>query len=157
MSDPFRTRFLQAYDALPPDAQHLLLQSQLAPLLDTLPRERQKSLVASATDMHRRYARMPSLNLKAKKAEITALVLELARDSKRSLIKERSRRDQLLSEAVDSLAQWLNDIWRVVFEFRTNFTLAHACLLYACDALDQIGNGGGGQVSPSSHIFNSHH
>ncbi|KAH0839332.1 hypothetical protein J3R83DRAFT_14 [Lanmaoa asiatica] len=140
-------RFLQVYDALPPDAQHLLVRRQLVPLLNIVPKDRQKGTTLSATEMLRRYARMPSLNLKAKKAEIAALLLELSRDSKRSLIKERSHREQLLSEAVDSLAQWLNDIWKVVFEFRTNFRVAHACLLFACDALDQIGNGCGGQVS----------
>lgn len=99
---------------------------------------------------------MPPLNLKAKKAEIAALLLELARDSKRSLIKERSRREQLIAEAVRGLTHWLNDIWKVVYEFRTNFRLAHTCLLFACDALDQIGNSCGGHVAPSSPLPRSH-
>ncbi|KAG8218068.1 hypothetical protein J3R82DRAFT_3570 [Butyriboletus roseoflavus] len=137
-------RFLQVYDALPPDAQHLLVRKHLVPLLDTVSKDAQKSTTATATELQRRYARMPSLNLKAKKAEIATLMLELSRDSRRSLIKERSRREQLLSEAVDSLVQWLNDIWKVAYEFRTNFTLAHTCLLFARDVLDQIGTGTGG-------------
>lgn len=149
---PSRARFLQLYDALPPDAQHLLVHRHLVPLLDTVSKAAQKRSTATATDLLRRYARMPALNLKAKKAEIAALLLELSRDARRSLIKERSRREQLLAEAVDSLVQWLNDIWKVVFEFRTNFALAHACLLYARDALDQIGSGSGGQVSVPSPV-----
>jgi hypothetical protein len=144
---PSPDRFLHVYDRLPPDAQQLLVQKHLAPLLDLVPKDSRNSAAASAADMHRRYARMPALNLKAKKAEIAALLLELSRDSKRALVKERSRREQLLSEAVDTLAKWLNEIWRVVFEFRTHFALAHACLLFACDALDQIGNASGGHVS----------
>ncbi|KAF9236903.1 hypothetical protein BU15DRAFT_63625 [Melanogaster broomeanus] len=137
-------RFLQVYDSLPPDAQQLLVQKQLAPLLNAVPKDRQKKATASATEMQRRYARMPSLNLKGKKSEICGLLLELSRDAKRSIVKERSRREELLSEAVDSLAQWLNDIWKVVYEYRTNFRMAHACLLFACDAMDQIGNVCGG-------------
>lgn len=136
------------YDALPPDAQQLLVQKHLAPLLDVVSKDRRNRATTSAAEMLQRFARMPALNLKAKKAEIAALLLELSRDSKRAIIKERSRREQLLSEAIDSLAKWLNDIWKVVFEFRTNFRVAHACLLFACDALDQIGNGCGGHVSP---------
>ncbi|KAI9566739.1 hypothetical protein HD554DRAFT_2114737 [Boletus coccyginus] len=131
-------RFLVLYDALPPDAQQLLVRNHLAPLLDTIPTHRRRAANAAAAQMLRRLARMPPLNLKAKKAEIAALLLELARDAKRALVKERSRREQLLSEAVDTLAKWLTDIWKVVFEFRTNFAAAHACLLFACDALDQI-------------------
>jgi hypothetical protein len=139
-----RTRFIQVYHSLPPDAQQLLVQKQLVPLLDVVPKDRRKKAIDSATEMQTRYAHMPSLNLKAKKSEICTLLLELSRDSKRSIIKERSRREELISEAVDSLAQWLNDVWKVIYEYRTNFKLAHGCLLFACDALDQIGSVCGG-------------
>ncbi|KAF9224582.1 hypothetical protein BS17DRAFT_829314 [Gyrodon lividus] len=137
-------RFMQVYNSLPPDAQELLVQKQLVPLLNTVSKDKQKKVIASATEMQGRYAHMPSLNLKAKKSEICTLLQELSRDSKRFLIKERSRREEFISEAVDSLAQWLNNIWKVVYEYRTNFRMAHACLLFACDALDQIANVCGG-------------
>ncbi|KAF8549276.1 hypothetical protein OG21DRAFT_1515384 [Imleria badia] len=146
-------RFLQVYATLPPDAQQLLVQKQLAPLLDIVSKDRRNKATTSATQLQQRYARMPLLNLKAKKAEISALLLELARDSKRALIKERSRREQLIAEALHSLTHWLNDIWKVVYEFRTNFRLAHTCLLFACDALDQIGNGCGGCKCFYASIF----
>ncbi|OAX35755.1 hypothetical protein K503DRAFT_773145 [Rhizopogon vinicolor AM-OR11-026] len=83
---------------------------------------------------------MPSLNLKVKKMEIVALLDELARDNKRSYVKEKSRREELLAEVIDSAIDWLNQIWRVVYEYGTNFSKAHDCLLYASQALEQIGN-----------------
>ncbi|KAF8121420.1 hypothetical protein EV363DRAFT_1421354 [Boletus edulis] len=148
-------RFLHIYDALPLDAQQLLVQKHLAPLLDLVPKDKRHKAAASATEMQQRFARMPALNPKAKKAEIASLLLELSRDSKRSVIKERSRKEQLLSEAIDSLVQWLNDIWKVVYEFRTNYKVAHACLLFACDALDRIGNDCGGHVSACRCLYAS--
>ncbi|KAF8838669.1 hypothetical protein BDN67DRAFT_67338 [Paxillus ammoniavirescens] len=146
-------RFIQVYHSLPPDAQQLLVQKQLVPLLDVVPKDRRKKAIAPAAEMQKRYAHMPSLNLKAKKSEICTLLLELSRDSKRSLIKERSRREELISEAVDSLAQWLNDVWKVIYEYRTNFKLAHGCLLFACDALDQIGSVCGGCKCSYANMF----
>jgi hypothetical protein len=83
---------------------------------------------------------MPSLNLKLKKLEIAALLDELARDNKRSYVKEKSRREELLAEAIESVLDWLNDVWRVVYEYSTNFSKAHASLLYASQAIQQIGN-----------------
>lgn len=83
---------------------------------------------------------MPSLNLKAKKLEIASLLDELARDHKRSFVKEKSRKEELLAEVIESVIDWLNDIWRVVYEYGTNFSKAHACLLYASQAVNQIGN-----------------
>lgn len=139
-----RYRFMEVYDKLPPDAQQLLVRKKLAPLLNAVPRNKVKKVIASVIRLQGNYAGMPSLNLKAKKSEICALLLELSRDSKRSFIKERSRKEELLSEVVNSLAQWLNDVWKVVYEYRTNFSVAHACLLFACDALDQIGTVCGG-------------
>lgn len=141
-------RLLAAFDALPHNAQQRLLR--------TLPGHTQRRLADAATVLHRRYARMPPLDLRANKAAVTALLLELSRDAKRAIIKERSRREQLLAEAVDTVARWLGDIWIVACEFRTNFALAHACLLFACDALEQIANGCGGHVSPSLPCPRSH-
>ncbi|KIJ59771.1 hypothetical protein HYDPIDRAFT_177707 [Hydnomerulius pinastri MD-312] len=144
---------MQLYDSLPPDAQQLLVQKQLVPLLNSVPKDKAKKVTASATEMQRKYAGMPALNLKAKKSEICSLLLELSRDSKRSFIKERSRREEFLSEVVDSLAQWLGDVWKVVYEYRANFRVAHACLLFASDALDQIGTVCGGCKCSYANMF----
>ncbi|KAG0697112.1 hypothetical protein DFH29DRAFT_947920 [Suillus ampliporus] len=133
-------KFLQLYESLPPDAQHALVETSLAPLLNVVPKDKSNRTLASAARMHKSYANMPSLNLKAKKMEIAALLDELARDNKRSYVKEKSRKEELLAEVIESVIDWLNDIWRVVYEYGTNFSKAHACLLYASQAVEQIGN-----------------
>jgi hypothetical protein len=133
-------KFLQLYESLPSDAQHALVESSLAPLLDVVSKEKSNHTLATAARMHKKYASMPSLNLKAKKLEIASLLDELARDHKRSYMKEKSRKEELLTEAIESVISWLNDIWRVVYEYGTNFSKAHACLLYVSQAVEQIGN-----------------
>lgn len=133
-------KFLQLYESLPVDAQHALVESSLAPLLDVVSKEKSNRTLASAARMHKRYVSMPSLNLKAKKLEIASLLDELARDHKRSYVKEKSRKEELLAEVIESVIDWLNDIWRVVYEYGTNFSKAHACLLYVSQAVEQIGN-----------------
>ncbi|KAG1840931.1 hypothetical protein DFJ58DRAFT_732682 [Suillus subalutaceus] len=118
------TKFLQLYESLPADAQHALVESSLAPLLDVVSKEKSNRTLASAARMHKKYASMPSLNLKAKKLEIASLLDELARDHKRSYVKEKSRKEELLAEVIESVIDWLNDIWRVIYEY----------------AVEQIGN-----------------
>jgi len=61
------------------------------------------------------------------------LMNALIRDSKIAITKDRSIRDELLGELVDSLTSWLNDIWSAVYEFRDNYDQAHSCLLLAAD------------------------
>ncbi|KAG1741337.1 hypothetical protein EDB19DRAFT_1908020 [Suillus lakei] len=133
-------KFLQLYESLPADAQHALVESSLAPLLNVVSTEKSSRTLASAARMHKTYANMPSLNLKAKKLEIASLLDELARDNKRSYVKEKSHKEELLAEVIESVIDWLNDIWSVVYEYGTNFSKAHACLLYASQAVEQIGN-----------------
>ena len=78
------------------------------------------------------------MDLPGKKKEINFLLEELAKDSKRSFIKDRSNKDELLEETIDTLVNWLNDIWSLVYEYNVNFAQAHACLLFVADVLDQI-------------------
>jgi hypothetical protein len=66
------------------------------------------------------------------------LLGELTRDAKSSFIKERSNREELLSEIVHSLVGWLNPIWATVYEHRINFLHAHKCLLFVAGALSQL-------------------
>lgn len=71
---------------------------------------------------------------------------ELNKDAKSAFIKERSNRDELLSELIDSLTSWLNTIWSVAYEHNVNFVHAHSCLLFVADVFTQLfesaGNGG---------------
>ncbi|KAG2053769.1 hypothetical protein BDR06DRAFT_956074 [Suillus hirtellus] len=133
-------KFLQLYQSLPADAQYALVENSLAPFLDVVSKPKSNLVLASAARMHKTYASMPSLNLKAKKLEIASLLDELARDHKRSYVKEKSRKEELLAEAIESVIDWLNDIWKVIYEYGTNFSKAHDCLLYAFKAIEQIGD-----------------
>lgn len=133
-------RFIRLYQSLPPDAQYALVENSLAPLLNLIPKERSKRTLASAARLNKLYANMPPLNLKLKKLEIATLLNELTRDNKRSYVKEKSGREELLAELIDSIIDWLNEIWRVVYEYRTNFSKAHDCLLYVSQAIQEIGN-----------------
>lgn len=95
-------------------------------------------VVSAASRLQTRYSALPTLDLKGKKKEIESLLEELVLDSKRSFIRERSNRDELLSEIIESLTSWLSDIWVVVYEFNVHFALAHECLLYAAGVLAQL-------------------
>lgn len=137
-------RFSKIYDSLPPDAQRVLVHDHLMPLLDLVPKERSHKASSAATRLQKKFVGIPVLDLKAKQSEINDLLEELARDAKRSFIKDRGNREELISEIVDSLVDWLNDIWSVVYEYRTNFSLAHNCLLFAAHVLDNLANARGG-------------
>lgn len=68
---------------------------------------------------------MPRLDLKAKRVEIQGMLDELSRDSKRSFVKERTNKDELVEEVIASLIDWLNDIWIVVYEFKVNYEVSY--------------------------------
>ncbi|KAI0751841.1 hypothetical protein C8Q80DRAFT_1159709 [Daedaleopsis nitida] len=134
-------RFASIYDSLPADVQTKIVEKQLIPLLDHVSKGKVKKVVASASRMQRRHAGIPILDLKAKQREINSLLDDLHRDAKRSFVRERSHRSDLLEQTVDSVTSWLNDIWRMVYEHNVNFMLAHRCLLFTVTTLDQIGHG----------------
>jgi hypothetical protein len=85
-----------------------------------------------------RYGAIPILDLKGKTKEINGLLDELARDSKRAIVRERSQREELLAEIINSMLNWLNDIWTVVYEYNVHFDEAHACLLFIADVLNTL-------------------
>ncbi|KAJ7165591.1 hypothetical protein C8R43DRAFT_986949 [Mycena crocata] len=130
--------FMKLYNSLPPEARESLVERKLAPLLDYIPRERAKKVVNSAKLLQNRNSNIPALDLKGKKKEINGLLEELARDTKRAIVRERSNRDELLAEIVDSVVNWLNDIWTVVYEYNVLFEEAHACLLFVADVLNTL-------------------
>ncbi|KAF8164753.1 hypothetical protein B0H34DRAFT_209831 [Crassisporium funariophilum] len=111
-------------------------------------------VMTAATQLQAKYKKIPKLDLKTKRVEISWLLDELNRDSKASFIKERSNRDEILLEIIDSLVSWLNDIWVVVYEHNVNFSLAHACLLFTSDILDQLSESSafGGCKCPLNNI-----
>lgn len=78
-------------------------------------------MIVAARRLVKQCAEMPKLDLKAKKLEIKQLLDAFNKDAKRSFIQEHSNKDTLASEVIDSLTDWLNDIWIVVYEFQANF------------------------------------
>ncbi|KAI0052665.1 hypothetical protein FA95DRAFT_1553324 [Auriscalpium vulgare] len=145
--------FTQIYDSLPPDAQRDLLERYLAPVLDDLPEGTTNKVFTAARNMQKRYAGMPVLDLQAKQAELHGLLLELDRDAKRYLVKERSIREDLLDELIDSLSGWMSDIWSVVYEYQTNFKLAHQCLLLAADTIAKVALPAGGCKCATMNLY----
>ena len=80
------------------------------------------------------------LNIEAKEKEVDCVMDELRRDAKRALVMGESRREELLAEAVQSVLQWLNDIWSVVYEHGVDFVLGHRCLIFTSEMLLELGN-----------------
>lgn len=130
--------FIELYDALPPESQRELLEKHIAPLLRRTPTPQPNKVMLNARRLVKQSVGMPKLDLKAKKLEIQQLLDALNRDTKRAFIKERSNKDALASEIIDSLTDWLNDIWIVVYEFKANFLLAHSCLLFVATTLAEL-------------------
>ncbi len=124
---------------MPPDAQRALFENYLVPLLDDLPDSVTAKVINSAKEMQIRFTAIPNLDYLAKRTELEGLLGEIERDQKQSLfIKERSTRDKLFEETIDTLSTWVNDIWSVIFEYQTNFRLAHQCLLLAAEMLRRM-------------------
>ena len=90
--------------------------------------------------MQRRHTGIPTINIKAKQREVNWLLDELHRSNKRSFIRERSQATELLEQTVESVTCWLNDIWRLVYEHNVDFMLAHRCLIFTVNTLDQVGH-----------------
>jgi hypothetical protein len=108
-------------------------------LLDEIPKSKAKKILAAANELRSRLSKAPNLDLRAKKKEINGIVAELVRDEKRSqIIKERSNKDVLLYEAVECLVSWMSDVWVAFYEFDTNYSLVHSCLLFTFEALARI-------------------
>ncbi|KAJ7499704.1 hypothetical protein FB451DRAFT_1206240 [Mycena latifolia] len=130
--------FMKLYNSLPPETRQSLVEKRLAPLLDCVPKERAKKVMKSVNHLQSRYSDIPILDLKAKKKEINGLLDELARDGKQAVVRERSNREELLTEIVASILSWLNAIWSVVYEYNVLFDEAHNCLLYVAEVLNML-------------------
>ncbi|KAJ3934660.1 MAG: hypothetical protein NXY57DRAFT_1047189 [Lentinula lateritia] len=143
MSTDSCSKLRRVYDSLPPEAQKILVDKHLSELLKLLPKEKAKNVVSAATRLQTKYRHIPNLDLKGKKKEIHSLLNDLRRDSKRAFLKEQSNRVEILSEIIESLTSWIADIWRLVYEHKVFFSLAHSALLYVCEVIVELGCTGG--------------
>ncbi|KDQ52030.1 hypothetical protein JAAARDRAFT_73311 [Jaapia argillacea MUCL 33604] len=137
-------RFSRLLESLPEDARQALIQKHILPLLNHVPKDKCLKILAAAARQKSHFKGMPQLDLKSKEDEVNGLLDELEKDIKRSLVKDKTNREELLSETVDSLVDWLNDIWSVSYEFGANFWAAHACLLFNAGVLYRLANSRGG-------------
>lgn len=119
--------FIALYDTLPPESQRELMEKHLAPLLNRPQTVQSKKVLLAAKRLVKGSVGIPKLDLKSKKLEIKQLLDALNKDSKRAFLKERSNKDAIASEVIDSLTDWLNDIWSVVYEFKANFSASQFC------------------------------
>jgi hypothetical protein len=131
--------FTRIYDTLPPEAQRTFLQGYLVPLLDDLPDSVSTKVINAAKQTQTHFMGIPKLDYNAMRMELEQLLSDIERDRKQAqYIKERSAHETLLEETIDSLSTWVNDIWSVIFEYQTNFHLAHQCLLLAAEILGRM-------------------
>ncbi len=107
-------------------------------------------VVCYASRFRKRHSLIPLLDLQGKKKEINGLLADLTRDAKCSFVKDRSNRDELLTEIIDSISVWLSTIWVVIYEHCVHFRQAHQCLLFIADVLERLDDGSrvGGYVLP---------
>ncbi|PCH41744.1 hypothetical protein WOLCODRAFT_143740 [Wolfiporia cocos MD-104 SS10] len=134
-------RFTAIYADLPPDVQQSVVEKQLIPLLDKVKTRRSKKIIANAQRLRKRHAKIPTLDLRAKRLEITEMLHQLDRNAKLSFVKGNSNMSEMLYETVSSLSNWLNDIWNVVYEHNVNFGFAHSCLLFIATTLNHVDSG----------------
>jgi len=116
-------------------------------LLDDLPDSVSTKVINAAKEMQTHFMGIPKLDYNAMRTELEQLLNDIERDQKQAqYIKERSAREKLFEETIDSLSTWVNDIWSVIFEYQTNFRLAHQCLLLAAEILSRMYTPHGGCV-----------
>ncbi|KAF5365162.1 hypothetical protein D9757_011761 [Collybiopsis confluens] len=152
MSVSSSSKFLSIYDSLPPEAQKSLVDNHISSLLNSLPTGQSKQIFSAAARLQNQYSKIPDIDINTKKKEVRTLLHDLRRDGKRSmLIREQSDRTEIYAEIVDTLASWIEQIWRVVYEHKIHFSKAHEALLYISDLILEIkdlsGHGGGCKCS----------
>ncbi|TDL18393.1 hypothetical protein BD410DRAFT_806555 [Rickenella mellea] len=136
----FSAEFSRHYGALPPSAQQSLVEKHLIPLLNLTNKRKARRILRTASRSVRAHKNknIPHLDIQAKKFEVNSLIDELSRDMKCSFVKGASNRETLLQEIFESLAEWLSDAWCLVYEYKMDFTKAHAALLFSIGVLDHV-------------------
>ncbi|KAJ3550597.1 hypothetical protein NMY22_g366 [Coprinellus aureogranulatus] len=138
MTEKLSARFTKVFSDLPPEAQQTLLEKSLADVLDQLPSDVAKKVYSSALKVQTKHQNVPKLDLRGKRKEVNALLDLFNRENKMSMFGDRTRREEIVSETIQSLTGWLNDVWSAFYEHRVQHTTAHACLLFVSEALGQL-------------------
>lgn len=112
----------------------------MIPLLDEAPESNSKRALEAASRVHARQSRVPALDLRAKHDELNDLLDELQKDAKRGWMISSDVIDEHVDEFVNSVVEWLGDIWAVAYEYHLNFELCHDCLHVASTAVHRLIN-----------------
>ncbi|KAL5508679.1 hypothetical protein ACEPAH_6300 [Sanghuangporus vaninii] len=130
--------FLRVFTSVPTLAQTQIVKQALIPFLDTIPRKDAKRAIASARRIAKKAHHIPQVDVAAKKKEIESLLGELSREAKFIPRSSGDKYDIMFLEIIESVAQWLNELWSLAFEFGLDFPHVHACLLASMSILDQV-------------------
>jgi hypothetical protein len=98
-------------------------------MLNLVQRDKSRKVLVAARRLRERSKKVPTLDIRVKKNEVNDLLDELEQDAKRSFVRDRSNKEEVLSEVVNSLVEWLSSIWSTMYEHKVNFAQAHSCLL----------------------------
>ncbi|KAL5530848.1 hypothetical protein ACEPAF_7106 [Sanghuangporus sanghuang] len=130
--------FLRVFTSVPTLTQAQIVKQALIPFLDTIPRKDAKRAIASARRIAKKAHHIPQVDVAAKKKEIEGLLDELSREAKFTPRSSGNKYDIMFLEIIESVAQWLNELWSLAFEFGLDFPRVHACLLMSMSILDQV-------------------
>lgn len=146
--------FRRVFDDVSTIVQRQIVEEALIPFLDTIPRNDARRVIVKARQIAKRAEGVPQLDLAAKKSEVNGLLDELAKDTKAFTRQDASKYETLLREVVESVSEWLKDLWIITHEFGLDFPRAHSCLLFSMGVLDHVqGMKGGGCRCVFSSVY----
>lgn len=97
--------------------------------------------------MAKKAQQIPQIDMAAKRKEIQGLFEELQKESRFASRSGGSEFEALLLEAIESVVEWLNDLWSLGVDFGLDFIRVHSALLTSESILDHVRSlkGGGCQ------------
>jgi sugar-specific transcriptional regulator TrmB len=142
-------KFNRAIEGLPHEVQLHLLKKHVVALLDNAPKTSTKKVLQHVNKTRQRYASMPKILYRDRREEVQNLLDQIEQDQKKyggapefmstdtshTWAEGGTRREELLEEVVQSILEWLQVIWSVVYEYNAHFSEAHASLLYCTKAV----------------------
>ncbi|KAL5512179.1 hypothetical protein ACEPAG_3464 [Sanghuangporus baumii] len=130
--------FLHVFTSVPALAQAQIVKQALIPFLNTIPKKHAKRAIASARRVAKKAHHIPQVDVAAKKREIEGLLDELSRETKIYPRSSETKYDMIILEIIESVVQWLNELWSLAFEFGLDFPRVHTCLLTSMSTLDEV-------------------
>ncbi|KAH6890077.1 hypothetical protein BKA70DRAFT_875343 [Coprinopsis sp. MPI-PUGE-AT-0042] len=121
----------------------MFLESTFAGWANKFTPEQAGNVRATFDKLKRRAEGIPILDIRGKQKQVDALFELLTRETKLAIFGDKNTRDEVLSEIIVTLTDWLNDIWSTVYEHRLQYRRAHTCLLFVAESLKHLDEGAG--------------